>query len=312
MENYLKSVFKVDNVSSLGFGGGGCISEGSSYKVGSRKMFVKRNSDEGADIMFMGEYESLKAMRDTKTVRVPEPIKLCKNADGKDYLFIMEHLDMHSLRKYQQQLGTDIAKLHLHNINMIEKQKENDKNVTTKKHETAVQKFGFHTSTCCGLHPLDNSWSENWLEFYARQRIDSKVNAILESSGDRELVELWSKLQLVVSRLFKEVDVYPSLLHGDLWGGNAAEMDDGPVVFDPASFYGHHEFELSITNIFGGFNQSFFKAYHSLIPKSRGFDGRHQLYILFHYLNHWHHFGGGYRSSSLSSMRGAIKYAEAM
>lgn len=47
-------------------------------------------------------------------------------------------------------------------------------------------------------------------------------------SGDRELVELWSKLQLVVSRLFKEVDVYPSLLHGDLWGGNAAEVDDGP------------------------------------------------------------------------------------
>ena len=60
------------------------------------------------------------------------------------------------------------------------------------------------------------------------------------------------------------------------------------VVFDPASFYGHHEFDLAITRMFGGFDGKFYNAYHKLIPKSPGFATRQKLYILFHYLNHWY------------------------
>ncbi len=59
------------------------------------------------------------------------------------------------------------------------------------------------------------------------------------------------------------------------------------VIFDPASFYGHHEFELAIAGMFGGFTRKFYDAYHSLIPKALGFAGRNKLYVLFHYLNHW-------------------------
>jgi fructosamine-3-kinase len=60
-----------------------------------------------------------------------------------------------------------------------------------------------------------------------------------------------------------------------------------PVVFDPASFYGHHEFELAIAGMFGGFNSTYYQAYHNLIPKAPGFEARHKLYQLYHYLNHW-------------------------
>ena len=59
------------------------------------------------------------------------------------------------------------------------------------------------------------------------------------------------------------------------------------VIFDPASFYGHHEFDLAIAGMFGGFNKQFYDAYHKLIPKAPGFPVRHKLYTLFHYLNHW-------------------------
>jgi len=59
------------------------------------------------------------------------------------------------------------------------------------------------------------------------------------------------------------------------------------VIFDPASFYGHSEFDLAIAAMFGGFSNAFYNAYHQLIPKAPGFDKRHQLYQLFHYLNHW-------------------------
>lgn len=94
------------------------------------------------------------------------------------------------------------------------------------------------------------------------------------------------------------------------------------VAFDPASFYGHHEFDLAIADMFGGFTKEFYDAYHSLIPKEPGFETRHKLYLLFHYLNHWYvapfpfighklflssclrnHFGMGYRSNAISLIK---------
>ena len=60
------------------------------------------------------------------------------------------------------------------------------------------------------------------------------------------------------------------------------------MIFDPASFYGHHEFELAIAGMFGGFSKQFYDAYHKLIPKAPGFAIRHKLYTLFHYINHWY------------------------
>ena len=121
--------------------------------------------------------------------------------------------------------------------------------------------------------------------------------------------ELWPKLKSKIPDFFKEIQVEPSLLHGDLWSGNSGEDSSGPgnysqdstfhlltscacnctctVIFDPASFYGHHEFDLAIAGMFGGFNRQFYDAYHKIIPKAPGFATRHKLYTLFHYLNHW-------------------------
>lgn len=82
-----------------------------------------------------------------------------------------------------------------------------------------------------------------------------------------------------------------------------AECAEGPVIFDPASLYGHSEFELSIASMFGGFSNAFYSAYHDKIPKAPGFAQREKLYQLFHYLNHWNHFGGGYRDSSIRTMK---------
>lgn len=114
-------------------------------------------------------------------------------------------------------------------------------------------------------------------------------------------------LQLKIPEFFKDVEIVPALLHGDLWGGNVAECAEGPIIFDPASFYGHSEYELGIAGMFGGFSSSFYSAYHDKIPKAPGFAKRNQLYQLFHYLNHWNHFGGGYRGSSIRIMKDLLK-----
>ncbi|KAF4528576.1 hypothetical protein B566_EDAN015723 [Ephemera danica] len=80
-----------------------------------------------------------------------------------------------------------------------------------------------------------------------------------------------------------------------------------PVIFDPASFYGHSEYELAISSMFGGFGKTFYTEYHKKIPQAPGFCERQDLYKLFHNLNHWNHFGTGYRTASIKLMKSLLK-----
>ncbi|KAH0501770.1 Fructosamine-3-kinase [Microtus ochrogaster] len=152
-----------------------------------------------------------------------------------------------------------------------------------------------------------NEWQDDWPTFFTHHRLQAQLNLIERDYADRETQELWSRLQVKIPDLFSGVEIVPSLLHGDLWSGNVAEDDQGPIIYDPASFYGHSEFELAIALMFGGFPRSFFTAYHQKIPKAPGFDKRLLLYQLFNYLNHWNHFGREYRSPSLGVMRKLLR-----
>ncbi len=88
----------------------------------------------------------------------------------------------------------------------------------------------------------------------------------------------------------------PSLLHGDLWSGNAGFLGDGtPVVFDPAVYCGDAEADLAMTELFGGFPPSFYEGYREVRPIAAGYRGRRVLYNLYHVLNHLNLFGEGYR-----------------
>ena len=87
----------------------------------------------------------------------------------------------------------------------------------------------------------------------------------------------------------------PSLLHGDLWSGNAALLAGGaPVLFDPAVYYGDREADLAMTELFGGFPREFYAAYEAAYPLPAGYELRKHLYNLYHLLNHLNLFGGGY------------------
>ena len=85
MESYLKESLGYSFVKRSGQGGGGCISQGEMYHTDQGQIFVKENSKEGADKMFKGEYESLKAIANTNTIKVPQPIKVLKRPTGKIY-----------------------------------------------------------------------------------------------------------------------------------------------------------------------------------------------------------------------------------
>ncbi|KAM5149609.1 ketosamine-3-kinase isoform 1-T1 [Callospermophilus lateralis] len=331
MEELLQRELGCRSVKASGHSGGGCISQGQSYDTDIGRVFVKVNpkSEFSANItslyvvlriepgphacqakrMFEGEMSSLTAILKTDTVKVPKPIKVL-GAPGGGSMLVMEHLDMRYLSSHAAKLGAQLADLHLDNKKLGETFLKEAGTVGKgggQAERPFVGKFGFDVVTCCGYLPQVNDWQEDWVMFYAQQRIQPQMDMVEKKSGDREALELWSALQLKIPDLFRNLEIVPALLHGDLWGGNVAEDSSGPIIFDPASFYGHSEYELAIAGMFGGFSGSFYSAYHSKIPKVPGFEQRLQLYQLFHYLNHWNHFGSGYRGSSLNIMRNLVK-----
>lgn len=98
-----------------------------------------------------------------------------------------------------------------------------------------------------------------------------------------------------LDRLFEDHDPLPSLLHGDLWSGNvAADACGNPVLFDPATYYGDREADIAMSELFGRFDQRFYDAYQEAWPRDPGYDRRRTLYNLYHVLNHFNLFGGGY------------------
>ena len=125
--------------------------------------------------------------------------------------------------------------------------------------------------------------------------------------GDEEIQRLWMKLRSGISQFFEGATLFPSLLHGDLWSGNMTQSGSEPILFDPASFFGHHEYDLAIGKMFGGFGSEFHKSYHNIIPKEPGFERRSELYQLFHCLNHWNLFDDShYRSQSLGTIKNLL------
>lgn len=300
MFDIIRSKLGTTRLETTGRGGGGCINDGEIYNTDDGKVFIKRNGKEGARLMFDGEYESLMAILATKTVAAPKPHCVVDNPAG-GAVIVMEYLDMNSLNKYSGKLGMDLARMHLHNLE-LENKADALVGATTETSPQYISKFGFSVSTCCGYLPQENSWEQDWLVFYAR-KLQQQMDMIFKEYGDREALELWSHLQLKIPQFFTGIEVKPSLLHGDLWSGNAQQTKDGPVIFDPASFYGHHEYDLAIAGMFGGFSRNFWEEYHKIIPKEKYWNERHKLYKLFHNLNHWNHFGSGYRGGSLQIMR---------
>ena len=99
----------------------------------------------------------------------------------------------------------------------------------------------------------------------------------------------------------------PSLLHGDLWGGNwASDTNSAPVIFDPATYFGDREADIAMTRLFGGFGDSFYRAYQAAWPLDSGARARTSLYNLYHVLNHLNLFGAGYLRQAESTIDGLL------
>ena len=256
---------------------GGCINQASRIKgKDGRNFFLKQN---GADFhnFFEAEAEALMEIEATSTVAVPEVIVF--GLTGKSSFLVLSLMEEGpDSPSSQATLGTQLARLH-----SIEQ-----------------PYFGWHRDNCIGATPQPNPRSEDWVSFYANHRLahqfDLAQNKGQSFAGGSRLLEN-------LPAFFSDYSPRPALLHGDLWGGNASCDKQGtPFVYDPASYYGDRETDVAFTHMFGGFSNAFYQAYEVVYPLDPGFKIRKILYNLYHELNHFNLFGGGYASSAQSSV----------
>ena len=162
-------------------------------------------------------------------------------------------------------------------------------------HRTTAAQFGWPTDNFIGLGPQANGWLESWPRFFAERRLRPQLALARAGGMERKTVQDGEDLAEKVAAFFVAGHPLPSLLHGDLWGGNAGMLPDGtPVVFDPACYYGDREADLAMSELFGGFPDSFQAAYREAWPLADGYETRKTLYNLYHVLNHFNLFGAGY------------------
>ncbi len=257
--------FQIQEVRRVG---GGCIND--SYVIGDQaeQYFIKLNQPQRL-AMFTAEAAGLVAIGQTQTILVPQPV--CTGLIASHSYLVMTYLNLGNMTDWQR-LGQQLAALH---------------------RAIAPAQFGWHGHNNIGSTPQLNDWSSDWAKFFGEQRLGYQ----LQLAGDHQFPQGQRLLAALPALLNHQLAI--SLVHGDLWGGNAGFTQAGqPVIFDPATYYGDREVDLAMTELFGGFPAAFYQGYQEIYPLSPGYQKRKVIYNLYHVLNHYNLFGGSYQSQA--------------
>ncbi len=229
--------------------------------------------------MFEAEALGLRELAGGNAIRVPQP--LCTGtAQGQSYI-VMEYIALGAgCGEAAASAGEQLAQLH----------------------RKQAKAFGWQRSNTIGSTHQPNDWHSDWITFWKEQRLGFQLAEAARNGLGNRLGQLGEKLLEACPALLDHQPL-PSLLHGDLWGGNLGYDEEGqPVIFDPATYYGDREAEIAMTELFGGFGADFYAAYNSAWPLDSGYATRKTLYNLYHILNHANLFGGGYTGQAQQIM----------
>ncbi|WP_432723521.1 fructosamine kinase family protein [Jeongeupia wiesaeckerbachi] len=251
--------------------GGGEISAAFRFECGGRSYFVKCNR-RGAG--FDAEAAAL-GLLGTR-IRVPQPV--CSGQSGDRSFLVLEWLELQG-QGDDARLGEALAEVH----------------------RLTMPRFGWDIDNTIGRTRQANGWLSDWPAFWLQRRLAPQLE-LAAHSGAR--LRDGDALLAALPALFDGYAPAASLLHGDLWSGNAAFLADGtPALFDPASYFGDRETDLAMTELFGGFSPRFYAAYRAAWPLDPGYRERRTLYQLYHVLNHYNLFGGHYRDAAQRMIR---------
>ena len=251
--------------------GGGDINTAMKISGSGREYFLKLNTAARLE-MFTAEAEGLRDLAAAKAIRVPLPI--CTGVSGSQAYIVMEFLPLggHS-RGAMAQLGEQLAQMH---------------------HYTADQ-FGWYRTNTIGSTPQINTQREDWVEFWREHRLGYQLGLAKKRGISSQALKQGEQLLDQLEDFFTGYQPVASILHGDLWSGNYGIAASGePVIFDPATYFGDREADVAMTELFGGFGSEFYAAYNATWRLDAGYQTRKTFYNLYHVLNHFNLFGGGY------------------
>jgi fructosamine-3-kinase len=265
--------------------GGGDISAAWQFSTDRGDLFLKTGPPEFLDI-YSAEADGLRALADARAVRVPAVLGVGQS--GSDAYLALEWLDLgRPGREVERLLGGQLA----------------------LQHRSSSDRFGWHRDNMIGTTPQLNDRDDDWVRFFRDRRLLIQLQ-LAESNGfGGELLQQGARLAKNLEQHFGGYKPEPSLLHGDLWGGNWSSVDGVPVIFDPAVYYGDRESDLAMTRLFGGFGSEFYRAYQEAWPLAAGHEKRVALYQLYHVLNHLNMFGGSYLPRALGLIRELLRSA---
>jgi fructosamine-3-kinase len=254
---------------------GGCIHTALSLSgegpLGRRRYFAKMNDADSA-AMFAAEADGLAALASAGSIAVPAVV--ARGRDDDIAWLILEWIDLEGLdARSAAALGEGLAELH----------------------RVPQQRFGWARDNFIGATPQVNGWSDEWLAFWRDRRLHAQLRLAAHHRLPSKMIDRGERLAADCAAFFRGHEPAGSLLHGDLWGGNAAGTRGGtPVVFDPAVYVGDREADVAMTELFGGFPEEFHSAYRSAWPLPDNYRTRRDLYNLYHVLNHANLFAGSY------------------
>ncbi len=248
---------------------GGSINTAYRFTDGARAYFVKLNRPDVQE-MFLAEQDGLQELAAAGALRVPRAI--ASGVAGERAFLVLEWMTLQGRGNWQA-LGEGLARLH---------------RVTASRH-------GWHRDNTIGSTPQPNTWAEDWPAFFAEHRLGLQLQLAEARGADPDLVDQGRRLQVELQALFSGYRPRPSLLHGDLWGGNIAfDHARRPVLYDPAVHFGDRECDLAMTELFGRLPDVVYRAYDAVWPRDAGYTVRRDLYQLYHVLNHFNLFGAAY------------------
>jgi len=258
--------------------GGGCINTTVRLSDGRQSWFVKVNAASMLD-MFEAEHAGLEELAGTAAIRVPRPLAV--GSEGRQSWLVLEDIRFGPPRPGSaRDAGRRLAALH----------------------RRTAPAFGWKRDNTIGATPQLNAWTPAWIDFWRDRRLGHQLRLAARSGCGHRLQDLGDRLLERLPALLSHAPA-PSLLHGDLWGGNIGYTTGGePVIYDPAVYYGDREADLAMTELFGGFGDEFYAGYREAWPLDAGYPTRKVLYNLYHVLNHLNLFGGGYGAQAEAMM----------
>jgi fructosamine-3-kinase len=257
--------------------GGGCIANACRVDTNDAPLFLKYGNAEVART-FPGEAAGLKALAEAESpLDIPAVIDRAAPDGNRPGFLVMEWIETGRKRDdFWDDFGRGLADLHRH----------------------AEAQYGFEQDNFIGRLPQQNEWRDTWPAFFRTQRLEPQVRMARERNRWR--TDWNDALEALYRRLPDMLPETPeaSVLHGDLWKGNFMVTAEGdPAIIDPATYYGHREADLAMTELFGGYQDRFYDAYRGAWPLEPGYDTRKEVYNLYHLINHLNLFGAGYASS---------------